>query len=138
MHIFLIPLHNFCLLPWEYPCQQTVFLSKSQNGSKLLRWLKFGSLLPVLFLHRACIHYYVSAHLCVYYESKSHFWQWHLVSAYSREFLMRTATLQSQHTWGVWFPYTWNLSQKGVDGRDSMYTNNLSESLARSPEPCSF
>ena len=55
------------------------------------------------------------------------------------ELLMRTTALhQCQHIRGVRFAYTWNLSQKDVDSRDSMCTNNISESLARSPGPCSF
>lgn len=114
---------------------QTVFLSKAQDESK---WCP--SLLCSLE-QRTHTLLCISAHV-----STSGLWAPLLATApyqylhmKAAEFLMRTTALnQCQHPRGVGVAYTWNLSQKGVDSRNSMWTNRIYQSLARSPGPCSF
>lgn len=128
-------LHSFCLFIQQYPSQPIAFLSNVQDISKLVPFY------PVFFPHRKCLQYYVPGHVYVNQDSKSHFQQrgpYQYIHMRPTKFLMRAPTFN------LW------THQRCADGmyrkpqpkecgcRKSRCTNNVCESLARSPGPQSF
>lgn len=105
------------------------------------RWLRMVPFYPVLSLNRERIHCYASVHMWVHQDSEPLLATapCQYLHTKAAEFLMRTTALNPcQHPRGGRLAYTWKLSQKGVESRDSMCTNRIYQSLARSPGPCSL